>query len=428
MFRTTEPTVRIAAVQGAYGHRLFTYATQVTPRGLEALLGHDPRSRHWRKLEPPELKSIYEQLQRTTTADRLRGIQAYITKRFKKEAVILGAFPAISVAVRRWIRFEPFESGDVAGAGTLHLDISRVSGRIVLDGLARVSGIIELVELANHEDLTPEERKSLNSLLDDFTVPIVIFAPRDREQPLQLKELRQLFADFNFKQTSISPTMAMALDSSDLYIEATKRLGEAEVIQSHGGMEKKSASLGKKSTALVVLQNLVRFVRAAAEGDQFAEQKTNVDKDDAKRRLTEESVDDFLGRVQQYLTGMAEAMGSVRFKDTKGSIHTTGPGWGALGAVFHDLDATLGRTDLFDLGRKIGEIDMKKEAPFWSDVVREKEVRGKMTLTFIGGGYESRQAIRRKLHQHLGTWEALDTARRADTEEVDSGQPAAAAE
>ena len=85
MFQTTQPTVRIPAVQGAFGHRLLTYTTQVSPRYLETLLGHDPRSRQWRKLEPPELKKIYEQLQRTTSADRLRGIQNYIRKRFKKE-------------------------------------------------------------------------------------------------------------------------------------------------------------------------------------------------------------------------------------------------------------------------------------------------------------------------------------------------------
>lgn len=425
-FRTTEATVPIPAIQGGYGPRLFTYTTQVTPKALEAILGHDPRSKYWRKLEPPELKSIYEQLQRNTTAERLRGIQAYIRKRFKKEAVILGAFPAISIAVKRFIRFEDFDTPDMEGAGRLHLDISRQNSRIVLDGLARVSGIIELTELANAEELSTEERKSLNGLLEDFTIPIVIYAPRDPDHPLQLKEFRQLFADFNFKQTSISPTMAMAMDSSDLYIEATKRFGENGVIQNHGGMEKKSASLGKKSTALVVLQNLVRFTRAAAEGDQFAELKTNVDKVDDKRRLDEENLEDFIHRVDTFLSGVAEGMGNERFKDTKSAVHTTGPGWGAMGAIFYDLDATLGRSDLFELGRKIGEVDMRKEAPFWSDIMREREIRGKMAITFVGGGYESRQAIRRKLHQHLGTWNALQEAQ-GSGDEADA-PPAAAAE
>lgn len=374
-------------------------------------MGHDPRSRHWKKLDP-ELEDIYSQLQRTTTSERLRSIQTYVRKRFTEQAVILGAFPAISVAVKRHMRFDTFsdDNNDVAGAGTLHLDLDKSNARIVLDGLARVSGVIELVELANHEELSAEDRQALVDLLDQFSLPLIIFAPRQADEPLDLREMRQLFADFNFKQTSISPTMAMARDSSDIYIEATRRFADRDVIKSHGGMETKSASLGAKSTALVVLQNLVRFMRGAAEGDRFTEAKTNVDLEDDVRRLKEENLDSFVNSAEAFLSGMAEAMGSVRFKDTKNSVHLSGPGWGALGVVFHDLDTTLSVKDLHTMGTKLGEIDWQRSAPFWADAMREREVRGKMVTTFVGGGYESRQTIRRKMHQHLGTWDRLQQA------------------
>lgn len=414
MLNSTQLTVQIPAVQGGYGHRLMTYATQIAPRSLEAFLGHDPRSRYWKKLDP-ELEQIYAQLQRTTSPERLRAIQSYVRKRFSQLAVILGAFPSISVAVKRHLRFDQVNDSAFRGAGMLHLDMSKSNGRIVLDGLARVSGVIELVELANDEALSEAERKSLNDLIDQFTLPLVIFAPRQPDKPLEIKELRQLFADFNFKQTSINQTMAMNYDSSDIYVEATRRLAERPVVKSNGGMETKAASLGAKSTALVVLQHLVRFMRGAAEGDTFAEAKANVDKAEGQRRLSEDNLGEFVSKVERFLGGMAESMGASRFSDTKNSIHLTGPGWGALGAVFHDLDATLGIQDMAAMGRKLGELDWKRDADFWSDVMREKEVRGKMTLTFIGGGYESRQAIRRKAHQHLGTWDQL----RAKTEPTD---------
>src|SRR5258708_32486449 len=108
VLNTTQLTVRIAAVQGAYGLRLATYATQVSPRSLEAFLGHDPRSRYWKRLDP-ELEAIYSQLQRTTTPDRLRSHRTYIRKRLSRVAVVCGAFPAISVAVTRPLRFQPYE-------------------------------------------------------------------------------------------------------------------------------------------------------------------------------------------------------------------------------------------------------------------------------------------------------------------------------
>jgi DNA-sulfur modification-associated len=411
MLNTTQLTVRIAAVQGAYGHRLATFATQVSPRSLEAFLGHDPRSRLWKKLDP-ELVQIYSQLQRVTTPERLRAIQAYIRRRFSEQAVVCGAFPAISVAVKHHLRFQPFDTNnDLAGAGTLHLDMSKSNSRIVLDGLARVSGVIELVELANHETLTDEERRSLNEILDQFSLPMVIFAPRE-DKPLDMREMKQLFADFNFKQLSISPSLAIAHDSSDIYIEATRRLGIDGVIKAHGGMEIGRASLGSKSTALVVQQNLLRFVRGAAEGDRFTEAKTNIEKIESNR-LTEQNLDGFVLNVNRFLGGMAAGMGSVRFGDTKNGVHLSGPGWGALGVVFYDLDAVLGVQDLEAAGRRLGEIDWQRGASFWGDVMREKEVRGKPVITFIGGGYESRQAIRRKVHQYLGTWEKLQAALQA---------------
>jgi hypothetical protein len=418
MLNTTQLTVRVAAVQGAYGHRLATYATQISPRSLEVFLGHDPRSRFWKKLEP-ELSAIYSQLQRLTTAERLRSIQTYIRKRFTNLAIVCGAFPAISVAVTRPLRFQPFEgSNDIAGAGTLHLDMSKSNARVVLDGLARTSGVIELVELANDEKLSEEERRTLSNLLDEFTLPVVIFGPRENDKPLTITELRQLFADFNFKQASISPSMAIAMDSSDIHISATNELGKTSVIQSNGGVEAGRASLGSKSKALAVQQNLLRFVRAAAEGDRFVEAKTNVEK--LEPRLTEETLAEFVAKLGRFLGAMAEVMGQQRFSDTKNGIHLSGPGWSALGVIFYDLDVTLGISDIETKAREIGKIDWQRDADFWADSMREKEVRGTKILTFIGGGFESRQMIRRKVHEYLGTWDALQIKNSA-------GQEAAAA-
>jgi hypothetical protein len=322
--------------------------------------------------------------------------------------------------VKRHLLYEPFEAAgrDMAGAGTLHLEMSKANGRIVLDGLARVSGTIELVEMANDDRLTEAERASLDELLNQFTLPLVIFAPREEGKPLEMRELRQLFADFNFKQTSISPSMAISFDSSDIYIEATNRLGSGAFLKAVGGIEKGRASLGSKSTALVVQQNLLRFVRGAAEGDRFTEAKTNVDKDDATRRMDEGNMDAFVQSFERFLSGMAQAMGEERFRDAKNGIHLSGPGWGALGTIFHDLDATLHVKDLEGMGRRIGEIDWQRSAPFWEDVMREKIVRGTATITFIGGGYESRQAIRRKVHEHLGTWKALQQSAEPEVAEA----------
>ena len=79
--------------------------------------------------------------------------------------------------------------------------------------------MIELVELSSDDRLSEEEQKSLSSLLDEFTLPVVIFAPREDGKPLTMTESRQLFADFNFKQASISPSLAISDGTlSDIHI------------------------------------------------------------------------------------------------------------------------------------------------------------------------------------------------------------------
>ena len=97
-------------------------------------------------------------------------------------------------------------------------------------------------------------------------------------------------------------------------------------------------------------------------------------------------------------------MGSVRFGDTKNGVHLSGPGWGALGVVFPTISTpflecrTWRRRDVGS-ARSIGSVERRSGRMSCG----EREVRAKPVITFIGGGYESRQAVRRKVHQYLGT-------------------------
>lgn len=77
-------------------------------------------------------------------------------------------------------------------------------------------------------------------------------------------------------------------------------------------MELGRASLGSKSTALVVQQNLPRFVHAAAEGDRFVEAKSKVEKDSEKARLMEENIETFTLKLEQFLDGRVMASRTPR--------------------------------------------------------------------------------------------------------------------
>ena len=394
MIEHVKPTSRIPAIQGQFGPRLVTYTTQLPPGSIETIVGHDPRSRLWKRL-PDDINYIYSHLQRATTKARLESITRYIRFRFSKNAIVVGAFPAISIAVQNAAEFEKLPGAD-SGLGVLHFDLSRRNLRIVVDGLGRASAAMELVEMAEDSELPQTARDALKQLLEEFSLPTVFYMPEQGQPPLSLEEMQQLFHDFNFKVTAVPARVAIALDHSDLYIGLANRLGASEPISSHGGMEFKAASLGKKSTAVVVQQNMLRFVRGAIEGVVALESTANTE---AKNpNLTEETLDRYQERLQTFLTAFAELMGSEAFTDRE-RLHLTAPGWGTLSALCHDLVVRLKVPDLEAAAARLGEIDWRRTAPIWSDVVRKRE-DGTLGLT-AGGGSANRRSMIKVVRREL---------------------------
>lgn len=398
MMESIKPTARISAIQGQFGPRLATYSTQLPPGSIETILAHDPRSKGWKKL-PDELAYVYSHLQRATNKSRLESIIRYIRHRFVERPIIIGAFPAISIAVQNPTPFVQLDGAE-PGVGALLFDLSLRNRRVVVDGLARVSATLELLEMAESAEISQEAKDGLRGLLNEFALPTVFYVPTPGSAPLTLDEMQQLFHDFNFRLLSVPPRIAIALDHSDLYISLTNRLGESAVIRRFGGMEMKASSLGSKSSAIVVQQNMLRFVRAATEGERFIEATTN--KDLKSPSLTEENINAFEDKISRFLENFATGMGEDNFKN-RDSLHLTSPGWGALGVLYHDLAITLGVPDIDRAAQRIGAINWHRSAPEWAGIVRERQDRdGNATLGLAAGGAQNRRFITKKVREILG--------------------------
>jgi len=399
MIEHVKPTARIPAIQGQFGPRLVTYTTQLPAAAIETILGHDPRSRNWKRL-PDDIAYLYQHLQRATTKTRTESIIRYIRYRFMERAIIAGAFPAISIAVQYNTPFEQSELMPDAGMGVLHFDLSRRNLRVVVDGLGRASAALDLVEQAESDKVPAETREALQKLLQEFSLPTVFYMPAPGGRPLSLQEMQQLFHDFNFKVAPVPPRMAIALDHSDLHIGLTNRIGESSAIQVYGGMEYKAASLGKKSTAIVVQQNLLRFIRGATEGERFLEGTNNSDL--KQPNLTEETIERFEDALQSFLTAFASSMGEEAFKN-RDSLHLTSPGWGALGVIFHDLYVRLRVPDLHSAAARLGALDWHRSAPIWAEIVRERHDKdGNIVLGLAAGGAQNRRFITKTVRAELG--------------------------
>src|SRR5690348_2997489 len=214
MIDHVKPTARIPAVQGQFGPRIVTYTTQLPPTSIETIVGHDPRSKLWKRL-PDDLAKIYSHLQRATTKPRLDSILRYIRYRFVERALIPGAFPAISIAVQNPTAFEAYPGVPDSGVGVLQFDLSTRNRRIVADGLGRVSASLEIVEMSESDEIPEIAREGLKRLLSQFSLPTVFYLPAPGTPPLTLAEMQQFFHDFNFKVTAVPARIAIALDHSD---------------------------------------------------------------------------------------------------------------------------------------------------------------------------------------------------------------------
>jgi hypothetical protein len=340
--------VQVPCIQGFFGQRLVTYSTQVQPKQLVNLLGHDPRSKNWKRL-PDEQRNIYEYLQRKTDKSRREGVAGYIEERFGENGIAIGAFPAISIAFQQPAQFFPNEGSKAVGL--LDVDITPSNVRILIDGVARATGGLDL------------EEQGMGELLDHYSLPVTIYAPRMGTKPLTWREMGQLFHDFNFRVQPVSKQHAIALDTSDLYIALAERLGECSVIKDNGGVAERTASLGKKSSELVVQTVLVRTVRGACEGRRF--QESDLAATD-NPNLTRETMKALLASIDEFFTGIATRMGKDRFTD-KSSLHLSAPGWQALGVIHHDIAfrLKLQGAERDNILSRIASFDWRRSNPEW---------------------------------------------------------------
>tara|TARA_R110002072_G_scaffold1303_6_gene10627 strand:- start:6215 stop:7402 length:1188 start_codon:yes stop_codon:yes gene_type:complete len=390
-------------MQGEVGDRLATYATQLPPRAIEAFLGHDPRSRTWKKL-PGDIEAIYSHMQRATSPQRTKAIIDYILSRCAPGSAVLGAFPAVSIAVQQPVGFRPIEG--VPGVGNLEIDLSARNARIVTDGLGRLSGILELLDLTYDANIPQADKDQFEEVLSHLSIPVVIYAPHPSNNiPLTREEMGQLFFDFNFKAVPVPPRIAISLDRSDAYIQATNRLAkESRAIVTHGGMEIRAASLGTKSTAIVVQQVLLKFVRGASEGGSFQESnKSAVD----EPNLTLRNLKDRVEMMAEFIDTFAEAMGE-KFGTDRKSLHLSSPGWQTLGVIFHDLVFDLKSPEPMKTAKALGQLDWSRSSALWADLMVEKEVPGAPDeLVLRSAGSSTKREMVKRVREAIGVKDRL---------------------
>jgi DndB-like DNA-sulfur modification-associated protein len=389
-------TIPIPAIIGHFGDALQTFVMQIKANQIRMLLGHDPRPDHWKNLNPPPLRELYEYLQRKTQRRRRVAMQNYVVNRIGPEAICIGALPAICVGVTKPVTFVP-HSEEHPNMGVLKMCMSESEHRVLLDGLARYCGAADLAD----QNMPVGEW---------FTFPVTLYAPSEKQGELTYRELGQLFHDFNFLQQTVSTAHAQALDYADPYIITANKLGGTEIVQKHGGMEQRSMTLGKKSTALTTQNLLIRFVFAATEGSLY--RKANSDSG-ATNKFKPDAIADTIMGLDLFVNALADSMGDNFGR--RGHLHLTSQGWQALGMIYHDMHTTLNGQLTADaeasIVAKIAAIDWSRENAAWFDffLVREENAAGEEVVKVQRGGSHLVHKLRDYIRASTGLDALLDT-------------------
>lgn len=402
----SEYKLPVPCVQGAYGQKLLTFTTQATARQVVAFLGHDPRSSKRKQLQGtnPELAAIYNTIQRDTAKGRKDSIVDYIRDRMFKGSKSIGAFPAISIGCKNAEEFVNFPNMKSAGMLMIDTAMSQSTQRVILDGLGRLTAALELIDAGHGDEI-------------NFTFPVTFYAPRPSAE-LSIEELGQLFADFNGRVFPVAKRLSLRLETADPYVRLARELVDEPFLSEHGGVAEGLASLGGKSTELVVQTVWVRSVRGACEGRKF--QEANLARVE-ESNLTPETWEGVRESIALYFNAIAEHMGDERWEN-RDSLHLSSSGWQAMGVLHHDLVFRLGMTeedDIIAAAKAVASVDWRRSNPEWFqlgigmaeiDKATGKEVLdadGHKRIALMGAGRTNTEAVINFLRQKAGIAELL---------------------
>jgi len=323
-------------------YNLDCYQLAVPVWQVSRILGHDPRSKHWKALEP-WLRDIYESKQRSTSAPRIAALKDYILDRLMATDKY-GALPPISI-----IQFEPFSSDQLSKveSGTLLLEEGRTEvNRVLIDGLARYTAAIEI-----REQLKTESPNRVKELDEAFEFSIALYVPQ--RQGIDASVAGQLFSDFNSYAWLVPSAKGLAEDMYNPYkLCALTVNASGGVIRKYGGLKSGSSNLGRKDTAFATEIMMAQFCKVAIEGQKGIGKLTKAVSNPQIAKLVPETEG---ANILGFFEALEKNMGKARFGD-RSQLFRTAHGLYALAIIVNDV-LYEGRTTLQEAVDGISAID-----------------------------------------------------------------------
>lgn len=289
--------IKLPAICGHQGKKVAVYQACISPFDLKAFIGHDPRSRSWKSLNEVT-KRLYEFIQRKTNPHRHQQLAEYIDKRILNDGIISGALPAISIGCATTVEFNHIDGHPNIGTIEIGADVNR----LVFDGLARVTAILNML------DNSAGDAKAIRRL-KDLTIPVTLYAPRSvymdsNSETFDRRTLAQLFFDFNVMRTNVTGLQARGKDSASPYVQIARDILSLKCFELPKS-KKKDKKQGRHH-GLFNEEKATRFVRAALEDVSVHSSMT---KRVSAPIVTSKNWKEFLNNMEVFWTRIAHNLG-----------------------------------------------------------------------------------------------------------------------
>jgi hypothetical protein len=216
--------------------------------------------------------------------------------------------------------------------GDLQLSPDMRHPNILLDGLGRVTGLLDAMD----DDNDPEIRNWAQDV--EVLVMLITGTPG---HTLSYEQLGQLFFDFNALSEPVPQGQAIDLDQSDPYIQVAARICKLPIVTSNGGMDPRAIKIGKSREVWVTKPIMLRAARAAAQGPgSHVDHIREAINDQREWMKGSKQQQELLERFDEALTTMVEALGGT--VPAGNTMLCTATWWIAFGLVLHDLYRTYG--------------------------------------------------------------------------------------
>ncbi|MGY6437363.1 hypothetical protein [Vibrio parahaemolyticus] len=327
------------------------------------------------------LEHFEDSYERSVNKDRLQALTTLFKNSVEQNAPL--SVPSVSMFILGEVQCEYLDKN----LATLQFSPSKTT---VIDGFLNISALGQLLGLIDpitnrkkkiSDTLTAAQKQTLASI--DIQVNLYFQRNGNNAEETAAK----LFFDVNTTESKLYSQYIATHEQESPLIAGAEKLSEALELDELGGVSEFN-KITKSDSFVTTKNTLIQIILASLGGKNIRIDKrlpTHLANQSAiTNSLIAQTLEALIPLMRGWLSYVAP-----KLKQGSNGFHRSMQTWQALGVVTYHLtqNTTLTTQQLFDAGKKLGQLDYGKNATHWENCnALKKDVTGQYWINATGGG------------------------------------------